>query len=130
MGGRRPCGRGDGQTRQARGRDGPAGKAVAYFCTAPPAAHRTLAEELEEAHGAQVVHVSGNLARRDELTREVAALEAEVFLVELKAAAVDVVAEAALARGAEVVLAGNDVVPVPGDIDLDEILLELAKFAT
>ena len=105
------------------------GRAVAYFCTAPPSAHRTLAEELEETHGAEVVHVSGNLARRDELKREVAALDAEVFLVELKAAAVDVVAEAALARGAEVVLAGNDVVPVPAGTELDEMLLELAKFA-
>ena len=35
-----------------------------------------------------------------------------MFLVELKAAAVDVVAEAALAVGAEIVLAANDVVAV------------------
>jgi GT2 family glycosyltransferase len=41
--------------------------------------------------------------------------------VELKAAAVDVVAEAALARGAEVVLAANDVVSE----ELDERLAAL-----
>lgn len=59
---------------------------------------------------AEVVHVSRNLAKRDALREELERVEAEVYLVELKAAAVDVVAEAALARGAEVVLAANDVV--------------------
>ena len=52
-----------------------------------------------------------------------------VDFVELKAAAIDVVAEAALARGAEVVLAANDVVPV-GETGLDERLLEMAKFGS
>jgi cyclic 2,3-diphosphoglycerate synthase len=59
---------------------------------------------------AEIVHVSRNLARRDALREELERIEAEVYLVELKAAAVDVVAEAALAQGAEVVLAANDVV--------------------
>jgi cyclic 2,3-diphosphoglycerate synthase len=59
---------------------------------------------------ADVVHVSRNLARRDALREELERTEAEVYLVELKAAAVDVVAEAALARGAALVLAANDVV--------------------
>ena len=59
---------------------------------------------------------------------ELADVDADVFLVELKAAAIDVVAEAALARGADVVLAANDVVPLPGEPDLDELLLGMAKF--
>jgi cyclic 2,3-diphosphoglycerate synthetase len=59
---------------------------------------------------AEVVHVSRNLARRDALREELEHVDADVYLVELKAAAVDVVAESALARGAEVVLAANDVV--------------------
>jgi cyclic 2,3-diphosphoglycerate synthetase len=59
---------------------------------------------------AEVVHVSRNLARRDALQEELEHVDADVYLVELKAAAVDVVAEAALARGAEVVLAANDVI--------------------
>ena len=50
--------------------------------------------------------------------------------MELKAAAIDVVAEAALARGAEVVLAANDVVPLAGEPDLDELLLDMAKFTS
>jgi cyclic 2,3-diphosphoglycerate synthase len=70
---------------------------------------------------AEVVHVSRNLARRDALRDELARVEAEVYLVELKAAAVDLVAEAALARGAEVVLAANDVV----SDELDERVLSL-----
>ena len=46
-----------------------------------------------------------------------------MYLVELKAAAVDVVAEAALARGADVVLAANDVV----SNELDERVQDLAS---
>ncbi len=103
------------------------GRKVAYFCTAPPSAVEILEEHLATEHGADVVHVSGNLADRAALKLELETLEADVFLVELKAAAVDVVAEAALARGADVVLAANDVVPLPGHQDLDEILLEVAR---
>jgi cyclic 2,3-diphosphoglycerate synthetase len=104
------------------------GRSVAYFSTAPEVAHAVLAEHLEELHGAQIVHVSGNLANRDLLRAELPAVEAEIFLIELKAAAVDVVAEAALERGAEVVLAANDLVAVEPQTDLDEMLLEVAKF--
>jgi cyclic 2,3-diphosphoglycerate synthase len=103
------------------------GRALAYFCTAPPAAHATLAAHLEAEHGTEVVHVSGNLADRDALRAELEGLEADVFLVELKAAAVDVVAEHALARGAEVVLAANEVVAAAGEPDLDEKLLQMAR---
>jgi cyclic 2,3-diphosphoglycerate synthetase len=74
---------------------------------------------------AEIVHVSRNLARRDALREEIERVDAEVYLVELKAAAVDVVAEAALARGAEVVLAANDVV----SDELDDRILGLAKQA-
>jgi cyclic 2,3-diphosphoglycerate synthetase len=70
---------------------------------------------------AEIVHVSRNLARRDALREELERVDAEVFLVELKAAAVDVVAEAGLARGIEVVLAANDVV----SDELDERVLAL-----
>jgi cyclic 2,3-diphosphoglycerate synthetase len=102
------------------------GRRVAYFCTAPQPAHGTLSAHLAAEHGAEVVHVSGNLADRDALRAELEGLEAEVFLVELKAAAVDVVAEHALARGAAIVLAANEVIPVAGELDLDGKLLEMA----
>jgi len=77
------------------------GRRTAVFTTGP-----APVEELD----ADVVHVSRNLARRDALQQELERVDAEVYLVELKAAAVDVVAETALARGAELVLAANDVV--------------------
>jgi cyclic 2,3-diphosphoglycerate synthetase len=70
---------------------------------------------------ADVVHVSRNLSDRAALRDELALIDAEVYLVELKAAAIDVVAEAAVARGAAVVLADNEVVAD----GLDEALLGL-----
>jgi cyclic 2,3-diphosphoglycerate synthetase len=103
------------------------GRRVAYFCAAPPAAHDSQREHLESEFGAQVVTVSGNLANRAALRNELAAVDADVFLVELKAAAIDVVAEAALERGVDTLLAANDVVPLEGEQDLDEILLGMAK---
>jgi len=58
---------------------------------------------------AEIVHVSRNLANRRALKAELERVEADVYLVEVKAAAIDVVAEAAAARGVEVVLAANAV---------------------
>jgi cyclic 2,3-diphosphoglycerate synthase len=68
---------------------------------------------------ADVVHVSANLADRGLLREDL--VDADTYLVELKAAAIDVVAEHALAHGIRVVLAANDLVG-----DFDERLLALA----
>ncbi len=103
------------------------GQRVAYFCTAPAAMHPVLAAHLHDVEGAEVVRVSGNLADRAKLAAELPAVDADVFLVELKAAAIDAVAEHALARNAGVVLAANDPIPCPGELDLDEMLLEMAR---
>jgi len=103
------------------------GRTVAYFCTAQPSVHGVIAAHLQSAHGADVVHVSGNLADRVALRGELEEISADVFLVELKAAAVDLVAEYGLARGVEIVLAANDVVPLPGHPDLDGIVLEMSR---
>ncbi len=70
---------------------------------------------------AELVHVSRNLADRAALRAELERIDADVYLVELKAAAIDVVAEEAARRGAELVLAAND---VEGD-GLDEAVLSL-----
>jgi len=104
------------------------GRRVAYFSTAPVEAHETLARHLREEHGAEVTLVSGNLARRDALREELEGVDAEVYLVEIKAAAIDVVAEAALERGVEVVFADNQLVPV-GVHDLDRELVRVADAA-
>jgi cyclic 2,3-diphosphoglycerate synthase len=68
---------------------------------------------------AEVVHVSTNLADRKRLRLDL--VDADTYLVELKAAAIDVVAEHALAHGIRVVLAANDLVA-----GFDEQLLALA----
>ena len=106
------------------------GRTVAYFCAAPSEAHERIRAHLEDTYGAVLVHVSGNLSNRPALRDELAEVSADVYLVELKAAAIDVVAEAALARGAAVVLAANDVVSVSPERELDELLLGMAKFRT
>ena len=105
-----------------------AGRRVAYFSTAPAHAHEAIERHLREEHGAEVTFVSGNLARRDALRDEISRAEAEVYLVEIKAAAIDVVAEAALARGVEVVFADNELVSA-GVLDLDTELIRLVEQA-
>jgi cyclic 2,3-diphosphoglycerate synthetase len=106
------------------------GRSVAFFTTAPDAAHERLATHLRERFGASDVAVSGNLARRDALRADLAQLDGDVFLVEIKAAAIDVVAEAAAARGIPVVFADNEVVPLDGEPDLESEVEALAAAAT
>ena len=88
------------------------GRRVAVFTTGPAAT-----DQLDAA----VVSVSRNLANRAQLSEDLLRTDADVYLVEIKAAAVDLVAEAALKRGAEVVFAEIEVV-APG---LDEAILRL-----
>ena len=88
------------------------GRRVAVFTTGPAATH-----ELD----AEVVAVSRNLANRAALSEDLARTDADVYLVEIKAAAIDLVAEAALKRGAEVVFAENEVV----SDELDDAILRL-----
>ena len=88
------------------------GRRTAVFTTGP-----APVEHLD----ADVVHVSRNLARRDVLRGELEGVDADVFLVEIKAAAIDVVAMAAAERGAELVFADNEVLAE----GLDEAILAL-----
>jgi cyclic 2,3-diphosphoglycerate synthase len=109
-----------------------AGDRVALFTTAPAAVHPALRAALEEEHGAEVVAVCGALsdraALRVDLERpEIAA--AGTYLTEIKAAAIDVVAEAAEARGARVVFCDNRPQAAPGSPDLDDALRGLADEA-
>jgi cyclic 2,3-diphosphoglycerate synthetase len=109
------------------------GRRVAFFSTAPAAIRDRLREHLEREHGAEVVHVSGSLANRESLLAELdspAVASAEVYLTEIKAAAIDVVAEIAETRGLPIVFADNEVVPLPGELDLDEAVEALAGAVT
>jgi cyclic 2,3-diphosphoglycerate synthase len=108
------------------------GRRVALFTTAPPEVHDALRAGLERGHGAQVLAVSGNLARRDRLREDLERAEvraADLYLVEIKAAAIDVVAEAAAERGVETVFADNAVVPLPGEPSLDDAVESLIPAA-
>jgi len=94
------------------------GRRAAVFTTGPaPTAHLD----------AEVVHVSRNLANRAALRAELARIDAEVYVVELKAAAIDVVAEAALEHGAELVLAANEIVSEELDGHVAELVREEAR---
>ena len=106
-----------------------AGKRLAFFTTAPEAAHERLALHLREACGAADVAVSGNLARREALRADLDGVKADLYLVEIKAAAIDVVAEAAAERGIPVVFADNEVLPLEGEPDLAGEIEALAEAA-
>ena len=106
-----------------------AGERVAFFCTAPEPRHDVLGRHLAERYDAQVTHVSGSLSDRGRLRDELREVHADVFVVELKAAAVDVVVEEAHRRGVRVVIATNDVVPLDGEPGLDAELDRLAAEA-
>lgn len=105
------------------------GRRVAFFTTASASAGELLERHLREEHGAADVTVSTNLADREKLREDLSHTEADVYLVEIKAAAIDVVCEGAKERGVDVVFADNEVLPLPGQPDLDEALRELLPAA-
>jgi cyclic 2,3-diphosphoglycerate synthetase len=106
------------------------GKKVFFATTAPPAAGPSLVSSLEEKHGASVVGSTHRLGDRAGLAEDLeSAPPFEVLVTELKAAAVDVAARAALDRGAEVVFADNRAVTIEGDGELSDLLLETARLA-
>ncbi|HEX6332358.1 MAG TPA: cyclic 2,3-diphosphoglycerate synthetase [Actinomycetota bacterium] len=99
------------------------GKDVFYATTAPGPVAERLAGTLERSHGCRVVGWSARLADRAELAKELdGAGGYEVLLTELKAAAVDVACERALARGAQVLFVDNRAVPLEGEPDLGDEL--------
>jgi cyclic 2,3-diphosphoglycerate synthetase len=95
-----------------------AGRRVAVFTTGP-----APTEHLD----GEIVTVSRNLSDRGKLREDLARADADVFVVEIKAAAIDVVAEAARERGAEVVFVENEVVPLEGEPDLDDAIQRLVR---
>jgi cyclic 2,3-diphosphoglycerate synthetase len=105
----------------------PAEARVAVFTTARPTDADRVRATLED-QGVQVALLSTNLARRDALARDLERAEHErcdFFLTELKAAAVDTVAEHAERARVPLVLLRNRVVARPGEPDLDAELLRL-----
>ncbi|MFD8708513.1 hypothetical protein ACFV1W_39030 [Kitasatospora sp. NPDC059648] len=105
------------------------GRRVAFFTTAAPHVLPGMVDHLRTRYGAHVVHATNALADRHRLRAELADLDAELYLVELKAAAVDVVAEHAERRGVPVVFCNTGVTPLPGEPCFDEAVLALATEA-
>jgi len=97
---------------------------VFFVTTAPASARDVLTEHLECEHGGKVVGTSHSLADRRELAAELEAMpDADVLLVELKAAAVDLAVRVALERGMDVTFCDNRVVSTGGDGTFDELAL-------
>ena len=102
---------------------------LAYFTTAPAAIHARLAASLAADRGAEVAAVVGSLSNRAELRAALDRPEvagADTYLVEIKAAAIDVVAAAAEDRGKRLVFCDNRPRSLAGEADLDAALVELA----
>lgn len=134
----RPAGRGPGEERELRVvrtvfRPTPvrsvAGATVVVATTAPEAAGAAIGRHLEERHGCRVVGMSHSLSNRSRLMEELSALpKADVLLLEVKAAAIDVAARWAVAGGVEVVFMDNEPFGVEGD-DPVELIVEMGELA-
>jgi cyclic 2,3-diphosphoglycerate synthase len=106
------------------------GRRVFYVTTAPASAMSSMASHLEREHGCKVVGTSPHLAHRPQLAKDLEGLDAaDVLVVELKAAAVDLAARVALERGMEVTFCDNRVVSTGGDATFDELALATADVA-
>jgi cyclic 2,3-diphosphoglycerate synthetase len=102
------------------------GLRVVYVSTAPPAVLEKLSRHLEEEYGCRVVAASGALSDRKRLAADLdEAGEADAYLTEIKAAAIDVVTRRGAEEGRPVLYCDND----PVGEDLDAALLELARGA-
>lgn len=102
------------------------GKAV-LIMTAPKPALKRAAEHIEKHHNVEIVGMSANLSNRQKLWRDLKHFrDYDVILVELKAAAVDVVTKYALENGKEVIYLDNEPVNIDRK-DLKKAILNLTK---
>ena len=110
------------------------GRRVAFFSTAPESQHSVLKRHLEEHYECRVEMVSSHLSDRTALAADLDAPEmdrVDTVLTEIKAAAIDVVAERAQERGLEVVFVDNhpeEAVPSHSGA-LAEVVANLASMA-
>jgi cyclic 2,3-diphosphoglycerate synthase len=106
------------------------GKDVFFSTTAPEAVATRQVTSLERSHGCRVVGWSAGLADRARLMRDLdGAEDYDVLLTEIKAAAVDVASERAIAAGAEVIFLDNRAVVMGGGVDLTTALSETIELA-
>ena len=106
------------------------GRDAFYATTARGEVAERLAQQLTRTAGCRVVRVSDHLADRAGLEEDLRTSPPfDVLLTELKAAAVDVACEDAIARGAGVVFVDNRPAAVPGEEDLTALLEETIELA-
>lgn len=107
------------------------GARVFFATTAPDDVSTSLALDLQDRFGCEVVATSTHLADRQALRVDLQAHTFDVLLVELKAAAVDVAVRAATARGARVVFCDNRPVAVgeEGEGRLEDAIRKLGRLA-
>ncbi|MEK6537483.1 MAG: 2,3-diphosphoglycerate synthetase, partial [Actinomycetota bacterium] len=108
------------------------GRRVAYFTTAQGEVVEHIKEFISSTYGCTIDFVSTELADRKKLRAYLAQLkdgDVDVFLTEIKAAAIDVVAEEADRRGVEVVFCDNVPVEIDGQERLAPLLVSLAEQA-
>jgi cyclic 2,3-diphosphoglycerate synthetase len=109
----------------------PAGARAAVFTTAPPAGAERIWTALERG-GLEVALVSTALARRDELERDLvqAARErCDLFLIEIKAAAIELVAERAEREGVPLGFLRSRLRALPDEPSVDDALWRLFEEA-
>jgi cyclic 2,3-diphosphoglycerate synthase len=106
------------------------GRNVFLTTTAPAAVAAAQATHLQAAAGCRVVGWSARLADRAGLAADLDAAPAyDLLLTELKAAAVDVAAAMAMARGADVGFLDNRAEAVEGSVDLTTALNQTIDLA-
>ncbi|HEV8564714.1 MAG TPA: 2,3-diphosphoglycerate synthetase [Actinomycetota bacterium] len=106
------------------------GRRAFFITTAPEPVAARQVQHLEAEAGCRVVGWSARLADRAGLAEDLEAAERyDVLLTELKAAAVDIGVEQALARGAEVVFVDNRATVVEGSTDLRTAIAEALELA-
>jgi cyclic 2,3-diphosphoglycerate synthetase len=106
------------------------GRDAFFATTAPGAVAARQVERLQAEHGCRVVGWSARLADRAGLLEDLEGADTfDVLLTELKAAAVDVAAEHAVARGADVVFVDNRADVIDGSVDLDTALGDVLDLA-
>lgn len=108
------------------------GKKVAFFTTTRGEVVKQVAGYIADTYGCSVDFISTGLANRAELRTDLAGLKpgaVDVFLTEIKAAAVDVVAEEADRRDTQVVFCDNVPVETDGQGRLGPMVVGLAAEA-
>lgn len=103
------------------------GLRVVYVSTAPESVLSRLSRYLEEEYGCKVVGATGALSDRRRLAEDLGGMEeADAYLTEIKAAAIDVVARRGAGEGKPVFYCDNE----PVGEGLEAALLDLARAAT